>query len=172
MPKFQQGPHQGSSTPSSKNSPADAPQQAPPKTSSKQSLLSLELFKKRPTAQAKITGQKNERLAEHFLRQQGLKLKERNYHCRRGEIDLIMIDDQVLVFVEVRFRKQAKYGSALESVDYRKQQKLIKAAQYYLMKNFPNNEPPCRFDVVAIDGNQTPKPSKNPIEWLPNAFTA
>lgn len=172
MPKFQQGPPRGSSTPSGKDSSADKSQQPPSKISSTRSLLSLGLFKKRPTAHAKITGEKNERLAEHFLQQQGLKLKERNYHCRRGEIDLIMVDNQVLVFVEVRFRKQAKYGSALESVDYRKQQKLIKAAQYYLMKHFPNNEPRCRFDVVAIDGNQTPKPSKNPIEWLPNAFTA
>ncbi len=166
----------GSPAPASPNSEPLAATPPPAKTQPKpayiKSFLPQSLFKKRPSAQAAVTGEKNERLAEHFLQKRGLKLKERNYHCRSGEIDLIMNDGEVLVFVEVRFRKQAKYGSALESVDYRKQQKLIKAAQSYLLKHFPQRQPICRFDVVAIDGNQTPKPSQNPIEWLPNAFTA
>ncbi len=112
-------------------------------------------------------GKKHEAIAEQFLIRQGLTLKERNYHCRRGEIDLIMNEADTLVFVEVRYRKHSAYGSASESVDLRKQQKLIKAAQYYLLKQYRHNEPPCRFDVVAIEGNNP----KNPLEWLPNAFT-
>ncbi len=133
--------------------------------------LKPSLLTKLPSTLAMITGQKNERLAERFLKQKGLKLIERNYRCRAGEIDLIMADGDSLVFVEVRFRKHKKYGSASESVNLRKQQKLIKAAQYYLLAHFHSHEPACRFDVVAIDGNQTPKLSQNPIEWLPNAFT-
>ncbi|MGH1373855.1 MAG: YraN family protein [Cellvibrionaceae bacterium] len=164
------------SAPNATNTVASDVKQGPkPATASTKSIrsrLTQALFSKPAATPAMITGQKNERLAEQYLLRRGLKLKERNYHCRRGEIDLVMIDQEVLVFVEVRYRKQAKYGSPFESVDHRKQQKLIKAAQYYLQKNFPRHEPPCRFDVVAIEGNQTPKTSQNPIEWLPNAFTA
>ncbi len=112
-------------------------------------------------------GKKHEAIAEQFLIRQGLTLKERNYHSRRGEIDLIMSDGETLVFVEVRYRKHGAFGTASESVDQRKQQKLIKAAQHYLLKQYRHNEPPCRFDVVAIEGNN----SKKPLEWLPNAFT-
>lgn len=172
MPKSPKNSAQGSNIESTPDLLSDPRPRTPNTAKSIRDFLPQALFKKHSTTPAISTGQKNERLAEQFLQQRGLKLKERNYHCRRGEIDLVMFDKEVLVFVEVRYRKQAKYGSAMESVDHRKQQKLIKAAQYYLMKNFPKHEPICRFDVVAIDGNQTPKSSQNPIEWLPNAFTA
>lgn len=147
---------------------------------------------------AMITGQESERLAEQFLLQQGLTLVTRNYRCKAGEIDLIMQDREHLVFVEVRFRNNRRYGSASESVTHFKQQKLIRAAEFYLQSRYTRRQlPPCRFDVVAIDGvslnrgarqsavpsteqGQTPvniahcstNPRQNPIEWLPNAFTA
>ncbi|MAZ90246.1 MAG: YraN family protein [Cellvibrionaceae bacterium] len=135
---------------------------------------STQLLKRSKTLASKLStpltvdvGKKHEAIAEQFLIRQGLTLKERNYHSRRGEIDLIMTDGEILVFVEVRYRKHSAYGSASESVDRRKQQKLIKAAQHYLLKQYRHNEPPCRFDVIAIAGNN----SKKPLEWLPNAFT-
>jgi putative endonuclease len=79
-----------------------------------------------------------------------------------------MQDGDTLVFVEVRFRAQQGFGGAAASVDRRKQNKLIKAAQLYLLKHFANNPPPCRFDVVAMEDSQ-----QGPcINWIKNAFLA
>lgn len=138
------------------------------------------MFKKRPAPHAIQTGQENEQRAEQFLKQQGLKLVERNYRCKLGEIDLIMRDGKSLVFVEVRFRKSAHYGSASESVNYFKQQKLIKAAQHYLLSLNTASEPMCRFDVVAITQTATKTNQRQtltnveqkPIEWIADAFSA
>jgi putative endonuclease len=113
-------------------------------------------------------GEQFEQQACRYLQKQGLKLKERNADFRVGEIDLVMQDGDTLVFVEVRFRAQQGFGGAAASVDRRKQQKLIKAAQLYLLKHFANNPPPCRFDVVAMEDNQQ-GPS---INWIKNAFLA
>lgn len=133
---------------------------------------------------AMITGQESELLAEQFLQQQGLTLVTRNYRCKAGEIDLIMQDGEHLVFVEVRFRNTRRYGSASESVTYYKQQKLIRAAGFYLQSHYARRQlPPCRFDVVAIDAVSLKQAAanithcstnlrQNPIEWIPNAFTA
>ena len=108
-------------------------------------------------------GQKHERAALKYLKQQGLNLKDKNVRFKAGEIDLIMTHQQQLVFVEVRFRNSESHGGALASVDRKKQQKLIKAAQLYLQQEFGNNPPSCRFDVVAVDGNLE-------ILWIKNAF--
>lgn len=88
----------------------------------------------------------------------------RNYLCKMGEIDIIMQDRQTLVFVEVRYRKRSSFGSASESVTRSKQQKLIRAAQHYLSRHNQHHRP-CRFDVLAINGQ-----ADQPIEWIPNAF--
>jgi putative endonuclease len=103
------------------------------------------------------------------LQQQGLRLVERNYRVARGpsrragEIDLIMRErDGTLVFVEVRARRAASHGGAAASVGAGKQRKLIWAAQHYLL-HF-EQLPPCRFDVVALDGEV--------LSWLPGAFMA
>ena len=71
------------------------------------------------------TGQQAELLACQYLQQYKLKLITKNYHCRRGEIDLIMQDKKTLVFIEVRYRKNDRFGSALESVNYKKQAKIM-----------------------------------------------
>jgi len=113
-------------------------------------------------------GQQFEQQACTYLKQQGLKLKEKNAQFRSGEIDLIMLDGAQLVFVEVRYRKHQSFGGAAASVDYHKQQKLIKAAQLYLLKHFGNQPPSCRFDVVAMQDG----PEGLQIEWLKNAFLA
>ncbi len=113
-------------------------------------------------------GKQFEQQACRYLLKQGLKLKEKNANFRVGEIDLIMQDGEYLVFIEVRFRGEKAFGGAAASVDRRKQQKLIKAAQLYLLKHFANQPPPCRFDVVAIqDSPQGPS-----INWIKNAFLA
>ena len=104
------------------------------------------------------------------LRQQGLKLISNNYYCRSGEIDLVMFEppDQ-LVFVEVRYRNFCEFGTALESVGFRKQQKLKRAAAHFLMR-FPRfNCYPARFDVVAVSPFAGQK--LQGIDWIKNAFS-
>ncbi len=113
-------------------------------------------------------GQEGEERALRYLQAQGLRLIERNYRVgggpRRpaGEIDLIMRDerDGCLVFVEVRARRGGEHGGAAATVGSRKQRHLIRAAQTYLLRYA--SPPPCRFDVVAIDGDQ--------LQWLKAAF--
>ena len=109
----------------------------------------------------KSRGAEAEQQAAQYLQQHKLKLLHANYHCRYGEIDLIMQDGETLVFVEVRLRSNASFGGAAASVDTRKQEKLVKTAQHYLgtLKKIP----PCRFDVVAMEGNT--------INWLKGAFS-
>lgn len=113
-----------------------------------------------------LLGQQAEKLAEQYLRARGLRLMERNPRCRFGEIDLVMRAANTVVFVEVRARTQQNYGSAAESVDYRKQQKLIRTARFWLKTNpkYANFE--CRFDVMAIDSGSVP-PS---YLWYKDAF--
>ncbi|MCH2338648.1 YraN family protein [Pseudomonas sp. NPDC047963] len=110
------------------------------------------------------------KLAEDFtlryLETRGLRPICRNWSCRSGELDLVMLDGDTVVFVEVRYRRHAAWGGALESVDLRKQQKLIKAAQLFLLKESRWAKHPCRFDVVAISSNEDgAQPS-----WIRNAF--
>ena len=104
-----------------------------------------------------------------WLQAQGLRLEERNYrvargpHARGGEIDLVMRDrDGTLVFVEVRARAARSHGGAAASVGAGKRQRLVFAAQHYLLRFAA--PPPCRFDVVALDGDE--------IDWLRAAFDA
>jgi len=98
-----------------------------------------------------------------FLKTQGLTLVEKNYRCRSGEIDLIMQDQEALVFIEVRYRAKNNYGSALDSVDQSKIQKLISAANHYVSKH--QSDQPMRFDVIGFDASLKPN-------WVSNAFQA
>jgi len=110
-------------------------------------------------------GEQAEQLACDYLQQQSLSLICKNYHCKRGEIDLIMQEGDSLVFIEVRYRKSAQFGSALESVNYRKQQKIILTAEHYLSQ-CDHSFLSYRFDVVAI----TPNHNRPNIEWIKDAF--
>ena len=103
-------------------------------------------------------GRDAEARALGFLEQQGLTLMEKNFRCRVGEMDLIMRDGQVLVFIEVRSRKNQRFGGAAASVGPVKQQRLWRTAAFYLLK-FPK-PPVCRFDLVAIEGDD--------LRWLKN----
>ena len=108
-----------------------------------------------------LLGQTAESRAEAFLKSRGLKPVARNWHCRFGEIDLIMQDGTTLVFIEVRLRNRSDFGGAAASVTPAKQKKLLAAARLYLttLKTLPA----CRFDVVAFNGSAPP-------DWIRNAF--
>lgn len=111
-------------------------------------------------------GRHSEQYAEHYLKQQGLRLLERNYRCRGGEIDLVMQDNRTLVFVEVRYRKHLSFGGAAASVDWRKQQRLVHAAEHYLQRQRTGDRP-CRFDVIAITPGDDGTPQ---LQWIQNAI--
>ena len=96
---------------------------------------------------------------EHLCKH-GLSLVESNFTCKSGEIDLIMRDGEALVFVEVRQRAGRAHGGAAASITPAKIRRLVRAAQTYLLR-FPR-VPPCRFDVIAIDGDR--------LDWLRNAI--
>jgi len=114
-----------------------------------------------------ITGEQAERLAEKFLHDQGLVLIMRNFRCKTGEIDLVMQQGITLVFVEVRLRSDASFGSAADSVDFRKRKKLIRAAAMFLLLHREYGTMACRFDVIAIGDTST-----TAIDWHSNAFDA
>ena len=88
-----------------------------------------------------------------YLQQQGFEILHRNYRCHIGEIDLIAREDDCLVFTEVKYRRTEEYGPGEYHVDKRKQHTIYRVAQQFLLWHFPDgNLPPCRFDVIAIDG--------------------
>lgn len=115
--------------------------------------------------QTGILGDRAEKLAYQFLKKQGLTLQQKNYHCRFGEIDIIMQHQDYLVFVEVRHRKSNKFGGALESVDARKQKKLRNSAHHYLNRH-KKTDSPCRFDILCVNGDL----NHAEINWIQNAF--
>lgn len=115
-------------------------------------------------------GEDAELACRNHLKSQGLKLVDSNFSCRYGEIDIIMLDKKVLVFIEVRFRKNNDFGGGLESVTVTKQLKLRKTAELYLQQNTQYEN--ARFDVVSLSkNNQTNGNRQNyTFEWIMNAF--
>lgn len=116
----------------------------------------------------KNSGDHAEDAACDYLQSQGLKLLERNFLCKRGEIDLVMRQADTTVFVEVRYRQNNRYGSAAESVDWRKQEKLLATAEHYLQQHPRAARGACRFDVVAL----TMQNQQTQIDWIVDAFQA
>ena len=118
-------------------------------------------------------GQYTESLACQYLEDKGYKLIERNFHCRFGEIDLIMQKNDSLVFVEVRYRRSNNFGSGAESVTASKQSKLIKTASAYLQQHAKLNKYSARFDVISIAGPiETNNIKDIDFNWIENAFWA
>ena len=103
-----------------------------------------------------------EKIAANYLKEKGLLIKEMNYRCRSGEIDLIACDGLSVVFVEVKYRSSDSMGDAIESVGYWKRKNISRVAKFYLMTHYQTIDVSCRFDVVAINGKR--------IKWLKNAF--
>jgi putative endonuclease len=118
-------------------------------------------------------GEYTESLACQYLENKGFKLIEKNFNCRVGEIDLIMKDNDSLVFVEVRYRRSNNFGSGAESITANKQSKLIKTAALYLQQHAKLNKYPARFDVVSITGFiETDNIDNINFDWIENAFGA
>ncbi|HUF41748.1 MAG TPA: YraN family protein [Verrucomicrobiae bacterium] len=112
-----------------------------------------------------VLGREGEHVAEQFLRKKGYKVVERNYRCAAGELDLIVLDRRVVVFVEVKTRSGKGFGSPLEAVEFRKQRRMIRAAQFFLSAN-KLHQRDARFDVVGISW-----PGGEPlVEHIENAF--
>ena len=114
----------------------------------------------------KQSGKQAETLAAQYLARQGLRVIAQNFHCRGGEIDLVCRDGKVLVFVEVRLRRNASYGGAAASITATKQARIILAARHYLSAHSAT-ESDCRFDCILLDGLEESR-----IEWLRDAFSA
>lgn len=114
-------------------------------------------------AATKKQGARFELQARLFLEQQGLKFIAANQYFKCGELDLVMQDGDTLVFVEVRQRKNDLFGSAVESVDWRKQQKWLDAANLWLcQRNLSLEDADCRFDLIAFGKTE------QDIEWICN----
>ena len=111
-------------------------------------------------------GRKAEELACAHLQSQGLLLAARNYRSPFGEIDLVMQERNTLVFVEVRYRSNAEFGTPAETVDRRKQARLRATADYYLQNTPRASKKACRFDIVAITGDG----KDDNFCWLKNVF--
>ena len=109
-----------------------------------------------------VRGAAAEELAAVFLESQGLRIVERNYRCRFGEIDLVARSGAVLVFVEVRARKSEAFGGAAGSITATKRRRLVAAARHFLAARKVDRA--CRFDVVLVHG------SEQRVEWITDAF--
>jgi putative endonuclease len=114
------------------------------------------------TSKARARGNLAEALVADYLRARGLRLIERNYTCRLGEIDLILADGPALVFAEVRLRRSLDYGGAAASITSAKRQRILRAARHYLSGR---PERLCRFDVILLDALDPAR-----IEWIKDAF--
>jgi putative endonuclease len=115
----------------------------------------------------KAIGLFGEELALAHLVAHGLSLVTRNYRCKLGELDLVMLEGEILVLVEVRCRGTNEFGGAAASITWQKQRKLAKTAEHLLMKNPELRRHRARFDVIAImTDSATPQ-----IEWIKSAFT-
>ena len=126
-------------------------------------LLSKNLSDEKATAVS--IGQSGEETAVKILKKHGYKIIERNYRTRQGEIDIIAKDGEYTCFVEVKFRKNDDFGDPGDFIDERKQQKIIKTAQYYAVKN-GIYDTPMRFDAVLINAGK----KKSNAEVIKDAF--
>ena len=126
------------------------------------SAAHIEALKKYLKENRRQKGSYYEGIAAAFLAEKGLHIKERNFRCRSGEIDLVAQDGRYLVFIEVKYRKNGKSGSPFSAVGREKQRIISKVAMFYLIAHGYRELPPCRFDVVGIDGEN--------IHWIKNAF--
>ena len=118
----------------------------------------------------RLSGADAEQLGQEFLISKGLLFVAKNFRTRRGEIDLIMLDNKVLVFVEVRFRSSVSYGSAEESITTQKCQRLTAAAEAYMQLEGLTDKVSARFDALAISPatkNQT-STDRYCIKWIEN----
>ncbi|NCF17515.1 MAG: YraN family protein [Haliea sp.] len=118
----------------------------------------------------KSLGHHYESRAVLWLCEAGQQLLARNFRAKTGEIDLITLEPDCLVFVEVKARSHPGFGGAAVTVDRRKQQRILRTAQVFLQRNPQYAHLPCRFDVLAFEPPQSPDAQE--IRWIKSAFTA
>lgn len=116
------------------------------------------------------TGAEAEQWSRHYLEQHGLRTLESNYRTPRGEIDLIMMETETLVFVEVWLRNNPGYASAAQSITRAKQQRIIASAEHYLQAKKLVDKHPCRFDALCLTKDRGNSKAYQ-VEWLQNAFS-
>lgn len=116
--------------------------------------------RKGPEMNYRKQGASYEEIAASYLKEQGIKIIKKNYRIRQGEVDLIGEDTSHLIFIEIKYRKTAKFGEPFEAVSLLKQKKICKAAEHYLLKYGTKKQ--IRYDVVSILGEH--------ISWYRNAF--
>ena len=121
-----------------------------------------------PSLDRRARGDAVETAALGFLQRHGLRLLARKAQARGGELDLVMQDGAMLVFVEVRYRGSDAFGGGAASVDAPKRRRLVRAAQRFLLDHPHFAELPCRFDVVEAAGD----PDAPRLHWLRDAFRA
>ncbi len=110
----------------------------------------------------RAAGAERERQASEYLERNGMKISERNFRCRQGEVDLIGWHQGYLVFVEVKYRRDGRKGYALEAVDGEKQKRICRTADFYRYSRGYGDDVGVRYDVVAIQGEE--------VCWIKNAF--
>jgi putative endonuclease len=115
---------------------------------------------------SRVRGSAVEAAAERWLIARGMRMVAKNFSCKAGEIDLIMRDGEQLVFVEVRFRQADRFGGAAESVTRTKQQRLVRAAQYFIAAHPQWGSYACRFDVLGA----SQAAAQIEWQWLRDAF--
>lgn len=120
-------------------------------------------FSRSQKKNTKSIGDAAEQYALDFLISKGLRLVQRQFHCRFGEWDLILRQGELIVFVEVRYKRDTHFCHPEETIDFYKQKRLIRSAEFYLNR-FPHAD--CRLDVVALTGS----PPKLNITWIQDAF--
>ncbi|WP_044407047.1 YraN family protein [Thiomicrospira microaerophila] len=109
-------------------------------------------------------GQHYEQIAAQYLTQHGLQIIAQNFFCKGGEIDLVALEQQTLVFIEVKYRQTNQHGEASEFINTKKLQRLYRCAQVFLLKHRQFQQAAMRFDSLCITG----QPDK--IEWLKNIY--
>ena len=120
---------------------------------------------------AMLRGRQAESRAASYLTRTGMKLVKRNFRCKLGEIDLIMLDRGELVFVEVKYRSSQLFGNSLDYVSRQKQQKLRKAALFFLQRHPQYAARPFRFDVVGLSPPPAGCASESlQVDWVRNAL--
>lgn len=112
------------------------------------------------------TGRRYEDMAEAYLKEQGYRILERNYHNRFGEVDILAVSDGVVVACEVKYRSGRRYGDPSEAVDLRKQKKICRTVLYYFARHGYQEDTPCRFDVIAVYGDDTIRHLENAFEFI------
>ncbi len=127
----------------------------------------MERVRVHPMAKHLESGEIAERKALKFLEKQGLHLLASNYNCRYGELDLVMCDEEHLVVVEIRYRRQTGFMKPAESITRAKRDRIARSTLHFMQRSAGYRNHPVRFDVISVSGPL----ERLTMDWLPGAFT-